>query len=180
MHTAILTAALIALAPAAPASASWESSYTHAQRHAAAQKKPLVVVFGSGGNGWTNVVSSGTPAREVNKLLAEKYVCLYVDTNSAAGQKLAQDFEIADGVGMVISDRSGESQAFWHNGDMTNGNLEHYLTKYANPDVVVGRTETYNTQRTSYYPQAPAYQSVPAYYSAPAYQSAPIYRSGGC
>ena len=149
MHTFFLTVALIVAAP----SANWESSYGQGQQQAAAQKKPLVVVFGPGANGWTKVVKAEAPAQEVTKLLAEKYVCVFVDTNSPHGQKLAQDFGVAGGVGMVISDRNGSSQAFWHEGDLANDRMIHYLAKYADPSVIVSQTETAYTQRTSYYPQ---------------------------
>ena len=149
MHTFFLTVALIVSAPPA----SWESSYGQGQQQATAEKKPLVVVFGPGANGWTKVVRAEAPATEVNKLLAEKYVCVYVDTSSPAGQQLAQTFAVTGGVGLVISDRNGSSQAFWHQGDLTNERMIHYLAKYADPAVTVSHTETAFTQRTSYYPQ---------------------------
>ena len=153
MHTFFVTAALILAAP----TASWESSYSQGQQQAAAQKKPLVVVFGPGANGWSKIVRAESPAPEVGKLLAEKYVCVFIDTNSPVGKKLAQDFDISGGVGMVISDRTGDTQAFWHQGDMTNDNVVHYLAKYADPQVVVQRTETTNTFRSSFYPATPGY-----------------------
>jgi hypothetical protein len=156
MHTAILTVAFVALTP----NAAWESSYSHAKDQAAAQKKPLVIVFGPGAEGWTRVVKADKPAPEVGKLLSEKYVCLYVDTTTAAGKKLAADYELASNVGLIISDRSLESQAFWHQGDMSNDYLVHYLTKYADPSVVVRSTETVQTQRYSYYPPTP--QVIPS------------------
>ena len=160
MHTAILTVALVALTPAA----AWESSYSHAKEQAAAQKRPLVIVFGPGSDSWTKVVKAESPAPEISKILAEKYVCLYVDTTTAAGRKLAADYEIANAVGLIISDRNLESQAFWHQGDMSNQSLMHYLTKYGDPSVVVRTTETVNTYRNSYYPSM---------------QSQPVYRSSG-
>jgi hypothetical protein len=149
MHTFFLTVALIVATPPA----SWESSYSQGQQQATTQKKPLVVVFGPGPEGWTKVVKAEAPAQEVTKLLAEKYVCVYVDTNSPQGQKLAQDFAVSGGVGLVISNRNGSSQAFWHQGDLSNHHMIHYLAKYADPAVVVSQTETAYTQRTSYYPQ---------------------------
>lgn len=149
MHTFLVTVALIVAAPAA----TWENSYPQGQQQAAAQQKPLVVVFGPGANGWTKVVRAEAPAPEVTKLLAEKYVSVFVDTTTPHGNILAQNFGVAGGVGVVISDRSGGSQAFWHQGDMTNDNLVHYLAKYGDPSVIVSSTETAYVQRTSYYPQ---------------------------
>ena len=111
------------------------------------------MVFGPGANGWTKVVRAEAPAPELTKLLAERYVCVFVDTATPEGSKLAENFSVSGGVGLVISDRNGGSQAFWHQGDLPNNNLVHYLAKYADPQVIVNSTETAYTQRTSYYPQ---------------------------
>jgi hypothetical protein len=168
MHTLLTTVALIVAAPAA----SWENDYSNGQQLAAAQKKPLVVVFGPGANGWTKVVRTESPAPELTKLLAEQYVCVFVDTSTSAGSKLAEHFEVAGGVGVVISDRTGGSQAFWHQGDLTNDSFVSYLAKYADPTVVVARTETVNSPRTSYYPPG-AYQSNGFPSNGSGYRSAP-------
>lgn len=167
MHTAILTVALMTLTPAA----AWESSYSHAKEQAAAQKRPLVIVFAPGSASWTKVVQTERPAPAVEKLLSDKFVCLYVDTTTADGKKFAANYEIS-GSGIVISDRNLESQAFWHQGDISNDYLVHYLTKYGDPSVVVRTTEQVPTPRNSYYP---SYQSYPSYY-----QSGPVMRSGNC
>jgi hypothetical protein len=155
MNTSIL-AIVLASALLTP---SWYSDYGQAQQQSAQQKKPLVVLFGAGTNGWTKVVRAESPSAEVKKILANDYVCVFVDTDSPAGKKLAQTFDVTAATGMVISDRAGTTQAFWHQGDMTNANVAHYLQKYADPKVVVEGTETTNPVRTSYYP--PATQSAP-------------------
>src|ERR1019366_1476441 len=116
MHTFLTTVALIVAAPAA----TWEISYSNGQQLAAAQHKPLVVVFAPGANGWTKVVRAEAPAKELTKILAEQYVCVFIDTATPQGNSLAQNFDISGGVGMVISDRHGGSQAFWHQGDLPN------------------------------------------------------------
>jgi hypothetical protein len=67
----------------------------------------LLVFFGAGAKGWANVVREQTPDPEVTKLLSDRYVCVFVDTGSATGKKLAQNFDISGNVGMVISDRTG-------------------------------------------------------------------------
>jgi hypothetical protein len=148
MNTSIMTIVLAsALAP------SWSSDYGQAQQQSAQQKKPLVVLFGPGTNGWTKVVKAEGPSAEVTKLLSDQYVCVYVDTNSTDGKRLAQTFDVADGVGMVISDRAGTTQAFWHQGDMTNDNMTRYLQKYADPQVLIQGTETVASMaRVSNYP----------------------------
>ena len=112
-----------------------------------AQKKPMLIVFGNGTNALNK---NATP--EVAKLLAEHYVCVFIDTAQPAGRNLAQSCDIASGIGFVISDRKCESQAYWHQGDMANENIVHHLKKYADPSVVVGTTETTATPRFSYYP----------------------------
>jgi hypothetical protein len=153
MNTAILTVALVgAWLPGVNAVPAWQASYSQAQQQSSAQRKPLVVVFGSGPNGWTKVIRSDGPTTEFTKLLSDHYVCVYVDTANAAGKKLAHDFDISQGLGLVISDRAGSMQAFWHQGDMSNQNMTTYLTKFANPNLVVQTTETAATPRTSFYP----------------------------
>jgi hypothetical protein len=145
--------ALVSLALAGILSApSWQTSYVDAQQNAVAQRKPLAVVFGPGTNGWSKIVSSESPAPEVSKLLKDQYVCVYVDTDTQAGKQFARNFEIAGDRGLVISDRSGSMQAFWHQGDLPNDSLTRYLTKYADPNLVVAGTETVMQPRTSYYP----------------------------
>jgi hypothetical protein len=148
MNTALLSLALSSalLAP------SWATSYSDAQSQAAAQKKPLVIVFGSGAKGWANVVREDGPTPQVSRLLAEHYVCVYVDTANAEGKTLAQTFAINGSVGMVISDRAGSVQAFWHQGDLSNQQMTQYLQKYADPQVAINGTETVNTFRNSFYP----------------------------
>jgi hypothetical protein len=129
----------------------WNTSYNQAQK-IAAQKKPLAVVFGSGANGWTKVVREAAPASEVMQLLADKYICVYVDTASAMGKKSAQDFGVTGSVGLAISDRAGSLQAFWHQGDLTNQNMAYFLQKYSDPQFVVRSTGTATSTRTSFYP----------------------------
>lgn len=157
MNTSILTLAL-ATAIAAP---TWETSYHRAQQTAVQQKKPLVVFFSPGSNGWSKVTGAPGPSGDVAKLLADKYVCVQVDTASTDGKKLAKDFAIDGDRGVVISDRAGSLQAFWHQGDLSSQNLTSYLQKYADPNVSINGTETVNSGRTSYYPST-GYSSAPA------------------
>jgi hypothetical protein len=161
MNTSILSALLMAslFAPA------WRNDYSQAQREAAASKKPLVVVFGSGANGWSQVIRDRKPSDEVTKLLFSSYVCVYIDTDNAAGKRLAQNFELSGNVGLVISDRALTTQAFWHQGNLSHDNAVHYLQKYAQADVVTRGTET-AAPRYSYYPSQSGipfqgYQQVP-------------------
>ena len=134
------------------ANLSWQKNYSQAQQASAAQKKPLAVVFGSGPDGWAKLVRDTAPSADVAKLLADKYVCCYVDVSTPAGKKLAQDFGVNQSSGLILSDRTGSLQAFWHQGDLTNQSLVGYLGKYADPAIEVRGTETVNSARTSFYP----------------------------
>jgi hypothetical protein len=150
MNTALVSLALAGIISAP----SWESSYSKAQQNALNQRKPLVVVFGAGPNAWTKMVSEPTAEPQVNKLLTDQYICLYVDTSTAEGGRLAQTFAISNGRGLVISDRTGGTQAFWHEGVLPNETLARYLYKFADPNLVVTGTETV-APRVSYYPNQP-------------------------
>lgn len=156
MNTAILSALLVSslLVP------TWHGDYSEAQRQAADQKKPLVVVFGSGADGWSKIIRDKSPDQEVSNLLLKEYVCVYVDTDSASGKRLAENFELPGKIGLVISDRALSTQALWHPGDMTNAYAVHYLQKYASADVVIRGTETTATSRVSYYPSQ-GYSAAP-------------------
>jgi len=148
MNTAILSALFLSsfLVP------TWHGNYSQAQREAANQKKPLVVVFGSGADGWSKIISDRSPDEQVSKLLLNEYVCVYVNTDSPDGKRLAENFDLPGKAGLVISDRTLSTQAFWHQGDMTHDRAVHYLQKYANAGVIVRGTETTTTVRMSYYP----------------------------
>ena len=105
-------------------------------------------------------------------LLADNYVCLYVDTEHIAGRELAASFEMG-GPGLVISDGTGEVQAFRHEGDLSNNRLLKYLQRFSDPDRVVMVTETNPAPAVSYYqPAAPVYAPMYPVSFSPAF--------GGC
>ena len=173
--TMVLTGALLAGQNAAP---SWQTSYSKAHQQGVQLQKPLVVVFGSGGNGVAKLIGDGTAAAEVNQLLADKYVCVYIDTTSAAGKQLAASFEITGGVGMVISDRTGSLQAFWHQGDMTSQQMVRSLQKYSMTDRVIRSTENGSTVRSSFYPSEVSQGGIPGL-SLPGSSYCPTCNGGG-
>lgn len=148
MNTALFLAAVMSSAlGAAPTTPTWNGSYVEAQQEAAG-KKPLAVVFGSGQEGWTKLVRS----EESKKLLAEQYICVYVDTASETGKKLANTFGINNPTGVVLSDRTGAVQAYWHDGDLADPSLVRSLRKFGDPAVVVNTTEREGTRTVSFYP----------------------------
>jgi hypothetical protein len=148
MNTAFVLAALTSFVlGAAPTTPTWNGSYIQA-REQAAGKKPLAVVFGSGQEGWTKLVRS----EESKKLLTEQYVCVYVDTATEDGKQLAASFAINNATGVVLSDRLGAVQAFWHDGDLADPSLVRSLRKFGDPQVVVNTTEREGTSQVSHYP----------------------------
>jgi hypothetical protein len=168
MRTSILALAMAVIAPAtAPAqSPAWQTSYAAALYKAAQQQKPLAVVFGQGNDGWKQL-GGGALGGEASRTLAEQYVCCYVDTATPEGQALARQFAITTPTGLVISDRRGAVQAFWHQGPLAADALAGRLAKYADPHHVPVTTETNPApiQSSFYPPMAPFGPALqPAYY----------------
>ncbi len=172
MYTSILLLALSVAPSADLATPSWSTDYFAASKLSAAAKKPLAVVLGSGEAGYDQLDRDGKLTTEAKGLLASKYVCVYVNTDTAEGHRLAKAFEMPNGHGIVISDRNGDLQAFRHEGDLSNATLVRSLERFADPQREVVTTETATTQRIRYY--------APPVTSAPLYPSAQIYFGGGC
>jgi hypothetical protein len=162
MYTSVTLVALSGLLAAAPVSESptWSTDYRLARKEGQNKHKPLAVFIGSGPKGWNQVSESGTLGKEIKKLLAEHYVCVYLDTSKRAGKTLAADFEMTEGAGIILSDGACRVQAFRHEGDLSTENLDRYLRRYADPERVARYTETNPEERTSYYPQE---QPAPVY-----------------
>jgi hypothetical protein len=152
-----------------PEAPKWLDEYGKARQQGRKEEKPLAVFIGSGKSGWHQVVRDETLEKEVNRLLAQQYVCLYVNTDDEAGQRLAEAFDIPRGPGVVISNHSGGLQAFRHAGRLTNQDLERYLRRFADPDRATTQTETEASYRMSYYSAPSDPQSAPFYHFAPAF-----------
>jgi hypothetical protein len=154
-------------------SPQWLNDYGQAQTRVAVVKKPMAVFVGNGNDGWASIVRDGGIDPAVKKLLAEKFVCVYVNTDTAAGKTLAAQFDVASH-GLIISDRSGATQAYSLSGTLTKNELAETLEKYADSKDSVRSTETVVRE-------APAGRAayVPTYQYAPQYQVAPGYRIGG-
>ena len=144
MHASLVAVALSAVF--APAGTSreplWFTDYGKAREEGQEHEKPLCVIVGSGRSGWEDLSEEGRFGKDVKRLLAAHYVCLYVDTEHISGRRLADALEMPDGPGMVISDAMGKVQAFRHEGDLSNKALARYLRRYADPERVVRRTDT--------------------------------------
>jgi hypothetical protein len=143
MHTSILVLAFSGFAPSANSDTpTWLNDYHAGVRQAAAQKKPLAVFLAAGVNGWRKVGQDNRLSHETQRILASQYVCVHVDTATPEGERFARVFEIPSGLGIVISDRTAQVQAFSHEGDLTDAKMVRYLTRYGASNYVVFTTET--------------------------------------
>jgi hypothetical protein len=144
MYTSML---LVALA-GSPALANveeapvWLTDYGQAKKQGQNEKKPLAVFVAPGKSGWSKLAQDGKLGKSIEQLLAQKYICVHVNSSTTAGQKLAADLQVDGGLGIVISDHSGQLMAFHHEGDLTKQKLKTYLKKFADPERVVETTET--------------------------------------
>ena len=117
---------------------AWQTDYSKAVASAAAEHKPLAVFIGKGDSGYSKLVGGEIPT-EAGQLLAKSFVCIYVDTDTAAGKSLARQFDISKG--LVISGKGGDVQALRHSGAVTPSNLTGYLAKYSDGKTIA-TTET--------------------------------------
>ncbi|MFL5329243.1 MAG: hypothetical protein ACJ8C4_10040 [Gemmataceae bacterium] len=128
---------------------SWEMSYRQAKDIAAQAQKPLVVVIGTGSAGWGDVVSMEDQAASA---VRANFVCCYIDRNTERGAQLAREFEMVETTGVVMSDRTGELQAFRRTGKMESAELHRAALRYSDPAYVVRTTETQvPVQQANYY-----------------------------
>jgi hypothetical protein len=121
---------------------TWLKDYSLASEQGIALQKPLAVFIGTGDTGWDSIIKEGGLRQEANELLATRYVCVYLDGDMDDGKRLAKALDISQGVGVVLSDRTGKVQAFHHRGEMSAAELEKCLRRYGDPDRVALTTET--------------------------------------
>jgi hypothetical protein len=172
MYTSFALVALGFLAGTMPESPSWRADYSIALKEGQQSRKPLAVFIGTGKSGWDRLTKGGKLDSEINRVLSSKYVCVYVDTTQSAGRRLASDFELTDGVGIVLSDYTGTVQAFRHQGVLADRELLQKLNRYADPERVIRSTEGAEVTRVSNY----APEDAPAPYNV---QPRSYYRSSG-
>jgi hypothetical protein len=149
MYTSLLSLALLSF-PVASLTPAWQHDYATALDLGLKQGRPVAVFVGSGAKGLAHLVREGRLSDETYQLLAQRYVCVYVDQTNG-GQRLARDFGITQGTGIVISDRSGSFQAYHHDGRLSQTELTQRLRQFADPGVVVNRTVSNTDARVSYY-----------------------------
>jgi hypothetical protein len=145
MYTSVMLFAFTGFsAPVAakPAEPTWLNDYERAWKVCRQEGRPMAVFLAPSNKGPEKLMTEGRLDPEVEKLLGTHYVCVFLDTSKRTNQDLADTFDLADGQGIVISDRSGSKQAFRQEGRLPNRDLERSLRRYADPDRVVMRTET--------------------------------------
>jgi hypothetical protein len=102
--------------------------------------------------GYHQITQKGELSDSVKKVLAEHYVCVYLDTASRTQEGLIKALAVTKGNGLVLSDRTGNIQAFHHDGQIAEADLAKQLQRFAESNVQVRTTVTNTAQRLSYYP----------------------------
>jgi hypothetical protein len=105
----------------------WYHDYGQAVGEARAAGKPLAVFISHGGNGPGNHSTEGKLGPEVRRVLAEFYVCLYLDGARPGHRELIVAFEGGESPLLVLSDRSITYQALHHAGKIDNTQLAQVL-----------------------------------------------------
>ncbi len=151
MYTSFLTLSLM-LAPvlAIPDRPNWQSSYSAGLEAGLKEGKPLAVFVGSGPQGQAALVKEGQFSADMLKILAQKYICVYLDRSQTANQRLVRDFGITL-AGVVVSDKTGSLQAFHQDGVIAQADLTRQLRRFADPNVVISTTVSNTSSRVSFY-----------------------------
>jgi len=130
---------------------SWQTDYQAALAQSAMQNKPLAVFLAPASAAWDKLSREGKLNKDIQQLLAAKYVPVYLNTDTVQGKELASTFELTGGVGLVLSDREGLHQSYWHEGALADGDLAQALQRHADPTGPVLTTESNQVLRTSFY-----------------------------
>jgi hypothetical protein len=129
MFASVFCVALFVPSESAPAPV-WYDDYRTAMRRAEAEAKPLAVFIGKGESGQGTLGEEGELNTDVARLLADSYVCLYVNADRPAHRELAEAFEASALPTLVLSDRTRMYQAFRHSGTLDNTRLVRVLETY--------------------------------------------------
>jgi hypothetical protein len=154
MYTSFLLIALVGIypAPSEMEGPTWLRSYDLARKEGQKANKPLAVFVGSGANGHDQVSEDGQLSAEAQRLLTKNYICVYLNTDNPQERRLAATLNIKDKSGVVLSDRTGDYQAFNYPGTLRDDELTACLKRFADPNLVVRTTATSPYERISYYP----------------------------
>ena len=113
---------------------SWHRDYGQALTRAGAAQKPVAVFIGTGAEGWKAVCEDGELSLEVRRLLAEHYVCVYVDASQSGQESVVQSFEATRFPLLVLSTRNGTYQSYRHSGKLARASLAQALQRHAAQD----------------------------------------------
>src|SRR5688500_14862706 len=129
MHTSVGVLALWMLAqpPASVQEPSWQSDYQASRKACLKQQKPLAVFVGEGQGGREKLTQEGPLNETTRKVLKDSYVCVYLDSSDARHRDLLEALAITKGTGLVVSDRTGDYQAFHHDGAIAQAELTKQL-----------------------------------------------------
>lgn len=148
MYTSMMGLAVSAiLSSAVP---EFQTDYRSAKALAARDHKPLVVVLCTGEAAWKGIVPQGGLNEQSLKTLHDSCVCVFIDIDTDRGQRLATDFEFRHGPALIISDRSGEVQAYRHEGTLTSAEMSDVVRLYATAEGLATQTN----KQPSYSPPA--------------------------
>ncbi len=120
---------------------AWQTDYQAALEKAVRQHKPLAVFLAPSKESWHKLSPNGMFGKEVHKLLATKYVPVFLNTQTVQGKAMASAFELPEGIGLVLSDREGQYQAFRHEGMLAEQQLAAALERHADSAGAVRTTE---------------------------------------
>jgi hypothetical protein len=183
MYTSLVLVALSGslVASSSQPGSNWHKDYNEARKIGQSEKKPLAVFIGNGTGGHEKVCRDGKMPAEVEKMLMDSYVCVYVDSSTPEGQKLASQFANTRGLGLVLSDRTGDLQAFSQEGDLAAADLSRWLKHFADPNVAVRSTMSNSSSQLSMYPPngSMGYNGNVIYGSQGGFRGGVIY-GGGC
>ena len=83
---------------------NWQKDYAQALAVASSEGKPVAVFISQGNTTPGKLVTEGPIPSDAAKLLRDKYVCVYLDTATASGKAMADQFSLSEG--LVISHRN--------------------------------------------------------------------------
>jgi hypothetical protein len=138
--------------PSANRDVVWWRDYRVAQEKGVKEHKPLAVFVGSGQGGYHQLAREGRLNDTVRGVLAENYVCVFLDTKSPSQEGLIKALAISTGTGLILSDRNGDVQAFHHDGQLPEAELASQLQHFAVPDLEIRTTVSNANPRVSNYP----------------------------
>jgi hypothetical protein len=145
-----LAGSLVAPTPTPAPDLVWWRDYHAALQKGAKEQKPLAVFVGAGQGGYYKLTQEGQLNDSIRSYLTESYVCVYLDVTNKSQEDLIKALAVTKGNGLVISDRTGGLQAFYHDGQLSEAALAGHLKHFAEPNLNISTTVT--NQRISYYP----------------------------